>query len=92
MNIRIIRNAIRCNHCGDIIESISAHDFRTCRCGCVSVDGGHEYLRRCFRYSPADFTDLSEVEPAGDGSRENDDEDNPKNENRVASDSYVLSF
>ena len=92
MRIRIIRNAIRCNHCGDIIESTSVHDFRTCSCGCVSVDGGHEYLRRCFRYSPADFTDVSEVEPAGDGSRENDDDDGPKNENRVASDSYVLSF
>ena len=92
MNIRIIRNAIRCNHCGDIIESTPVHDFRTCSCGCVSVDGGHEYLRRCFRYSSVDFTDLSEVEPAGDGSRENDDDDGPKNENRVASDSYVLSF
>ena len=92
MRIRIIRNAIRCNHCGDIIESTSVHDFRTCSCGCVSVDGGHEYLRRCFRYSPVDFTDVSEVEPAGDGSRENDDDDGPKNENRVASDSYVLSF
>ena len=92
MNIRIIRNANRCNHCGDIIESISAHDFRTCRCGCVSVDGGHEYLRRCFRYGPVDFTDLSEVEPTGDGSREKDDDDGPANEKRVASGAYVLSF
>ena len=91
MRLRIIRNAIRCNHCGDIIESTSVHDFRTCSCGCVSVDGGHEYLRRCFRYSPADFTDVSEVEPAGDGDPENDDDDYQA-KNRMASNAYVLSF
>ncbi|MCH5325471.1 MAG: hypothetical protein J1E39_09705 [Eubacterium sp.] len=44
---KIIRNAIRCKKCGDIIESKSVHDFKTCSCGAVSVDGGHEYLRRC---------------------------------------------
>ena len=38
----IIKNAIKCNHCGNIIESESTHDFKTCSCGCVSVDGGHE--------------------------------------------------
>ncbi|MCR4622062.1 MAG: hypothetical protein K5663_08265 [Clostridiales bacterium] len=91
MNIRIIRNAIRCNHCGDIIESTSVHDFRMCHCGCVSVDGGHEYLRRCFTYSPVDFTDLSEIEPAGDGDPENDNEDRQA-KNRMASSAFVLSF
>ena len=91
MNIHIIRNAIRCNHCGDIIESTSVHDFRTCSCGCVSVDGGHEYLRRWFRYSPADFTDVSEVEPAGDGDPENGDVDH-RAKNFMTSSAYVLSF
>ena len=42
MRAHIIRNAIRCNHCGDVIESVHRHDFRTCRCGCVSVDGTPE--------------------------------------------------
>ena len=44
---RIIRNAIRCRKCGDIIESETVHDFRVCSCGACAVDGGHYYLRRC---------------------------------------------
>lgn len=44
---RIIVNKIKCKKCGDIIESTSVHDFKTCKCGAVSVDGGHDYLRRC---------------------------------------------
>lgn len=55
MRAHIIRNAIRCNHCGDVIESVHRHDFRTCRCGCVSVDGGHDYLRRCSANGPEDY-------------------------------------
>ena len=43
----IVKNAIRCNICGDEIESKSRHDFVTCKCGACSVDGGHDYLRRC---------------------------------------------
>ena len=61
MNRRIIRNAIKCNTCGDIIESVYTHDFKTCSCGRVSVDGGHDYLRRCFKESQDDYTELSEV-------------------------------
>ncbi len=61
MNRRIIRNAIKCNTCGDIIESVYTHDFKTCSCGRVSVDGGHDYLRRCFKESQDDYIDLSEV-------------------------------
>ena len=57
----IVKNAIRCNHCGDVIESESRHDFKTCSCGSVSVDGGKDYLRRCAN-SPDDYTDLSVTE------------------------------
>lgn len=59
MNQIIIKNAIQCKHCGDIIESTHLHDYKTCSCGSVSVDGGHSYLRRCFKNSPEDFTELS---------------------------------
>ena len=55
----IIKNAIRCKKCGDIIESVSVHDFKTCSCGACSVDGGHYYLRRCAN-SLDEFIDLSE--------------------------------
>ena len=57
----IIRNAIQCKKCGDIIESVSVRDFKTCSCGTCSVDGGHEYLRRCAK-SLDDFIDLSEFQ------------------------------
>ena len=57
---KILRNAIQCKHCGGIIESKYRHDFVSCSCGCCSVDGGLDYLRRGCRHSKEeDFTDLS---------------------------------
>ena len=55
----IIRNIIRCKKCGDIIESVSVHDFKYCSCGAVAVDGGKNYLRRCA--NPDDFEEMSVV-------------------------------
>ncbi len=66
---KIIRNAIQCKHCGDIIESTYRHDFVTCSCGCYSVDGGLDYLRRGFIHSKnEDYTDLSETIEIGQDS------------------------
>lgn len=60
--IKILKNAIKCNHCGDVIESTHRHNFVTCFCGCCSVDGGLDYLRRCFKhFEEEDFIDLSET-------------------------------
>jgi hypothetical protein len=42
----IVQNAATCLGCGDFIVSKHRHDFVTCTCGAVSVDGGQEYLRR----------------------------------------------
>lgn len=42
----ILKNAIRCKKCGDVIVSKSRHDFKFCKCGACAVDGGHDYLRR----------------------------------------------
>ena len=56
----IIKNAIRCKRCGEVIESQHTHDYVTCRCGAVSVDGGHCYLRRSGYFE--DWEDLSIVE------------------------------
>lgn len=42
----IIQNAVSCLSCGDFIVSKHRHDFVTCTCGSISVDGGQEYLRR----------------------------------------------
>lgn len=46
MNRKIVTNKTECKRCGDIIESTYRHDFRTCKCGAVYVDGGKDYLRR----------------------------------------------
>ena len=42
----IIENAVVCHMCGDKIFSKNRHDFVSCTCGAISVDGGQEYLRR----------------------------------------------
>jgi hypothetical protein len=51
------RNAVRCDQCGDEIESKYQHDFVTCRCGDVSVDGGGAYMKRAFK-AGATWTEL----------------------------------
>ncbi len=60
MTARLLRNRIRCNACGDVIESKHVHDFHSCKCGACFVDGGLEYKRR--GYGAAGFEELSETE------------------------------
>lgn len=55
----IVKNAIRCLNCGDEIESTHRHDFVSCSCGQCSVDGGHDYFRRCGE----GYEDISVTEP-----------------------------
>lgn len=43
---RIVRNSIQCRQCNDTIESRNQHNYVTCSCGAVSVDGGTVYLKR----------------------------------------------
>ena len=72
---KILRNAIQCKNCGEIIESKSIHDFVGCKCfkesggmrGCA-VDGGHGYLRRIG--SPDIWVDLSDTRPYTDEERD----------------------
>ena len=59
MNIKV--NKVKCKICGDIIESKFRHDFKTCKCGKVSVDGGLDCIRRCAPSKGA-FEELSEYE------------------------------
>ena len=61
---KIIKNAVQCNRCGEIIESTHRHDFKWCGCGNVAVDGGLSYLRRAFK--EFDYTELSEYEGEDD--------------------------
>lgn len=62
--MKIKSNKIKCNNCGDIIESTHKHDFVVCKCwtdegarGCA-VDGGKHYLRRV----GSNWEDMSEYE------------------------------
>lgn len=59
---KLIKNSIKCNYCGDVIESKHVHDFKYCKCGTVFVDGGLEYARRGFKNYKDDYTDLSKWE------------------------------
>mgnify|MGYP001352997143 CR=1 FL=1 len=56
--MRILVNKIRCNKCGEEIESTSTHDFKWCRCKSVAIDGGLDYLRRIAK-NKNDYTELS---------------------------------
>ena len=61
---KVLKNSFKCNRCKDIIESKSVHDFVTCRCGAISCDGGHEYVRLILEQglTDSDFEDLCEFE------------------------------
>ena len=55
---RLTRNAVLCLNCDEEIESKHRHDFVTCICGNVSVDGGLVYLKR----SGDSYEELSEYD------------------------------
>ena len=59
---RIIKNSVKCNLCGEIIVSEDIQVLKFCKCGAVSVDGGNDYLKRTYKNSPDDYTELSEYE------------------------------
>lgn len=46
---RIVENSAKCLKCGDKIISKHRHDYVTCSCGNISVDGGLDYCRRSFK-------------------------------------------
>ncbi len=66
-NGMILRNAAECARCGDVIESKHRHDFVSCTCGAIFVDGGKRYLRRG-EMSPGDLIDSSETADVLSGS------------------------
>ncbi len=54
---KIYTNKAQCRKCLDIIKSKYRHDFVTCNCGAISVDGGLDYLKRSGE--PSDIIELS---------------------------------
>lgn len=59
---RIIRNSARCLRCNTEIESTHRHDFVSCPCGTIAVDGGKDYIRRAGDIRSSDWVDTSIIE------------------------------
>lgn len=55
----IVVNRVYCTKCKELIISKHVHDFKTCKCENVSVDGGTNYLKRAWPEN-LDFIDFSE--------------------------------
>lgn len=58
MNL-LIKHAIKCKKCGDIIESQSIGDTKKCSCGACTVSGGVIYPK-IYAANFDDYDDLSE--------------------------------
>lgn len=63
VNDVIVRNSARCLACNDEIESTHRHDFVTCSCGAIFVDGGTAYLRRGWDERSKGMVDTSIMAP-----------------------------
>tara|TARA_R110000851_G_scaffold187318_1_gene337190 strand:- start:72113 stop:72430 length:318 start_codon:yes stop_codon:yes gene_type:complete len=44
--MKILSNQMHCLMCDDRPYSAHRHDYQSCKCGQISVDGGMQYLRR----------------------------------------------
>ena len=60
----VLINQAQCLLCGEIIQSTHRHDFRSCTCGNLFVDGGRAYLRRGWTQEGS-WKELSEVTEDG---------------------------
>lgn len=56
----IVSNQVECLACGDTPFSMHRHDYQTCKCGTVSVDGGQSYLKRSSKRKD-DYKEISIV-------------------------------
>jgi predicted class III extradiol MEMO1 family dioxygenase len=65
----LIRSIYQCKECGDIIESKHRHDFTTCQCGNLSIDGGLDYTRIIYDKENS-WIDLSEYKEEENESKE----------------------
>lgn len=50
-------NQAKCKKCNDVIVSANRHDYATCKCGAISVDGGSWYCKRV----AADLNDIEDM-------------------------------
>lgn len=65
----IISNSALCLDCDVEIKSRHRHDYVTCPCGGIAVDGGRDYLKRSCK-TDARWKDTSIVTEEKDESRD----------------------
>ena len=58
---KLLVNKAKCLLCGEVLVSKHSHDYVTCKCGNLSIDGGNEYARRVYGRSNS-YQDLSEYD------------------------------
>jgi len=56
-----MRNRAKCKKCESILESFHKHDYVTCKCGEISIDGGLEY----YKASAIDFNNFLRIDDQG---------------------------
>lgn len=56
-----MKNRAKCKLCKSIIESTHVHDYVSCSCGEISIDGGINY----YRVSAKDFSNFLRVDDEG---------------------------
>jgi hypothetical protein len=44
--MKILKNSVKCNLCGDIIVSEGVDHKVSCKCGNIRISGGNQYLIR----------------------------------------------
>jgi len=49
MTQKLLLNQAQCKICREVIQSKHRHDYVSCKCGEISVDGGTSYVRRLAR-------------------------------------------
>jgi hypothetical protein len=56
-------NIARCLECNEVLSSTHVHDYKTCSCDNLMVDGGLDYIRRGYKKGPESIEELSIVRP-----------------------------
>jgi len=56
-----MRNRAKCRLCEEIIESFHSHDYVSCKCGEISIDGGNMH----YKASAKDFNNFLRVDDNG---------------------------
>lgn len=62
----LLNNSVKCLSCNTVVRSKFRHDYVTCKCGDVSVDGGTLYSRCIFK----DFNKVESLQVYDDGKHE----------------------